>query len=490
MALTEQQALQVTLVRVLEQTQNNGAVWSVADAKEATRSTIELLGPKASFAEFVARRAQWALETINKRAPDRAIQVRPPRWPFVAGQVVALFALVCGFLTDLLATNLMHPGQINVVELPLVLLIVWNLAFMAWFLVQWVMRLFAGDQPPPGPVTELLGKFIASESLGFVAKRQTPWLDTVRREWSSLCGSINMARLKVAANLASMLFTLGALAHLIYRAAFDHYTAGWKTTLTNSIDASSVHAIIGWVLAPGSFLFALPIPDARHIESLRMPPSLGEVAENWIWLYVGSVLVWVVIPRFWLVTLNTFARWRMGVNFALPMTATYFTTLRAAWRGQRIGVSVVPFRYELTPALRANLGALLHRIYGLAVDITIDQPVFMGTDATDWKNPVKRDGHVAVMVIFNLAATAESDTHGALLQALRKAIESGTPMVPIVDTGAYRQQDPERFRQRCNQWRQILDKVKFKPVFLDLHTASSDDVKLLDDRLNHDNQHH
>ncbi|MBK6596306.1 MAG: DUF2868 domain-containing protein [Burkholderiales bacterium] len=455
MPLTEQQALQVTLVRVLEQTKSNDAAWSTADAKEATRTTIELLGSKASFAEFLARRSQWVLETISKRAPDRAIQVRPPRWPLVAGQVLAVFALVFGFMTDLLATSLMHPGHINVVELPLVLLMVWNLAFMAWFFVKWVARLFVRDKQSLGPVTELFGKFVASESLRFTGKRQIPWLDTFKHDWSDLCGPINTV----------------------------------KTTLTSSIDASSVHTLISWILAPGSLLFNLPIPDARHIESLRMPPSLGEVAENWIWLYVGSVLVWVVIPRLYLVILNAFARWRIGGHFALPMTATYFTTLRAAWRGQRIGVSVVPFRYELSPALRANLGAMLQRVYGLAVDITIDQPVFMGNDATDWKNPVKPDGHVAVMVIFNLAATAESDTHGALLQALRKAIESGTPIVPIVDTGAYHQEDPDRFRQRCNQWRQTLDKMKFTPLFLDLHKASDDDLKLLDDRLNHDNQH-
>ncbi|WP_114968075.1 DUF2868 domain-containing protein [Rhodoferax ferrireducens] len=486
MRLTEQQAQQITLVRVLEQTQSNDAVWSADDAKAATRATIELVGPKASFAEFVARRAQWALETFNKRTPDRAIQLRQPRWPFVAGQVLAVLALVCGFMTDLMATNIMHPGQINVVELPLVLLIVWNLAFMAWFFINWVLHLFVRDKQPIGPVIELFGKFRASESLWFGRKRQRPWLDTFKHDWSHLCGPINVARLKVAANLASMLFTLGALAHLIYGFASKHYRVGWETSLTSSIDASLIHTVISWVLAPGSFLLTRPIPDAKHIESLRMPPSPGEVAENWVWLYFGSVLAWVVIPRFYLVALNAFARWRMRRNFALPLTATYFTTLRAAWRGQRIGVSVVPFRYELSPALRANLGAMLKRIYGLAVDITIDQPVLMGDDATDWKNPVKREGHVAVLVIFNLTATAEGDTHGALLQALQKAIEHGTPIVPIVDTGAYRQDDPERLRQRCIQWRQTLDRIRFKPLFLDLHKAANDDLKILNDRLNHD----
>ena len=486
MPLTEHQAQQITLVRVLEQTQANGSVWTADDAREATRAARELVGTQSTFAGFVARRAQWVQEEISRRTPDRAIALRPPRWPFLAAQVLAVFALAGGFMTDLLATNLMHPGQINVIELPLVLLIVWNLTFFAWFFVKWVLRLFQRGRPPTGPLIDLFGRWRASESLGFGGKPRRPWLDVFKRDWSQLSAPVNTARLKMAANLASALFTLGAVAHLIYRAAVDHYTASWKTTLTSSIDATSVHAFISWVLAPGSFLLNRPIPDAQHIESLRMPPSLGEGAENWIWLYFGSVLAWVVVPRLWLVVLNTFDRWRMCRNFSLPMTATYFTTLRAAWRGQRIGVSVVPFRYELSPALRGNLAGMLQRIYGLAVDITIDQPVLMGSDATDWKNPVKREGHVAVMVIFNLAATAEADTHGALLKALRKAIDHGTPVVPIVDTGAFRQDDPERFRQRCNQWRRTLDTMKIKPLFLDLHKAADVDLKILNDRLNHD----
>ena len=486
MPLTEHQAQQVTLVRILEQTQDNGSVWSASDAKEATRAAKDLVGTNASFAEFVARRAQWALEEISRRSPDWPIQLRQPRWPLVAGKLLIFFALAIGFLTDLIATSLFHPGKINVIEIPLVLLIIWNLIFFVWFSVHWGLHLFRRGQQPVGPVLELFGKLRALESLRLSRKPQRPWIESFKHEWGRLSGPINEARLKMAANLASMLFTLGALSHLMYRAAFDHYMAVWKTTLTKDIDANTVHAIVQCFLAPGSFLLNRPIPDARHIESLRMPPGPGEIAENWIWLYFGSVLAWVIVPRLYLVALNAFARWRMCRDFPLPMNGAYFTTLRAAWRGQRIGVSVVPFRYELSPALRSNLSTMLERIYGLAVYITVEQAVLMGEDATDWKKPIKREGHVAVIVIFNLAATAEADAHGALLQRLRKNIEDGTPVVPIVDTGAYRQDDPERFWQRCNQWRRILDKIKFKPLFLDLHEAAEDDLKTLDDRLNHD----
>src|SRR5690606_9830194 len=66
MLLTELQAQQITLVRVLEQTRDNGGLWTAGDAHEATRAARELVGRGAPFHVFVARRAQWALEEIQR----------------------------------------------------------------------------------------------------------------------------------------------------------------------------------------------------------------------------------------------------------------------------------------------------------------------------------------------------------------------------------------------------------------------------------------
>ena len=485
MPLTEHQAQQVTLVRILEQSQNNGSVWSASDAKEATRAAMDLVGTKGSFTEFVARRAQWALEEINRRSPDRAIQLRQPRWPMLASQLLAVFALISGVLTDVLAPDfLLAPKTVHVVVLPLLFLILWNVVFFVVFFVQWVLQFFRRTKNSTGPVVELLGRWRISESMGFRRTQSRGWAESFERDWAQLAGPVNEARLKVAENLASILFTTGVLGSLLVRSIFLEYKVGWETS-HKWFTVQCFYCLTKVMFAPAALL-GMPVPDAQHIANLQMPPSSGEVAGKWFVLYLVSVLAWVIIPRFYLVALNAFARWRMCRHFPLPMNGAYFTTLRAAWRGQRIGVSVVPFRYELSPALRSNLSTMLERIYGLAVDITVEQAVLMAEDGTDWKKPINREGHVAVIVIFNLAATAEADAHGALLQRLRKSVEDGTPVVPIVDTGAYRQDDPERFRQRCNQWRQILDKFKFQPLFLDLHKAAEDDLKSLDNRLNHD----
>lgn len=480
MPLTELQAQQIALVRVLEQTRDNGGVWTAGDAREATRAARELAGPRAAFDAFVARRAQWALEEIGRRTPAQAIRLHAVRGPFWAGLAVALGALLAGFATDYLAAQ----PHIDIVEWPLVLLMGWNLLVFAAGATAWLWRVGRGSGAQ-GPWAAWLGRWWAAALLGLRGASARPWLSDFKHAWAALSAPLQGARVRLFTHLTALLFALGALASLLARGISEEYRAGWKTTYA-FVNGELLHAIVSVVLAPGAWLLGLPIPDAQHIASLRMPQSPGEIAEPWIALYAASVLAWVVLPRLGLVGLNALARWRLCRAFPMPMVSAYFTALHAAWQDQRIGVVVVPFRYELSPGIRSRLATLLERVYGLSVDIAIEPPVIMGKDATDWKQALHREGHVAVVVLFNLAATAESDAHGVLLQQLRRSVERDTPIVPVVDMGGYPRTDVERWRQRCNQWRHILDKVHFKPLFLDLQQAGDDDQQALHDRLHHD----
>lgn len=481
MLLTELQAQQITLVRVLEQTRDNGGLWTAGDAHEATRAARELVGRGAPFPVFVARRAQWALEEIQRRTPDRAIRLRAPRLPFWAGFVLAVCALLAGFATDYLAAQ----PHIDVVEWPLVLLIGWNGLVFTWLSLAWLWRRWGPGQGSHGLPAAVLGRWWVLEMQGLRRGEGRPWAAEFRQAWAALAAPLQAVRFRLAAHLAALLFALGAVGSFFARGVSEEYRAGWKTTYT-FVNGELLHAIVSVVLAPGAWLLNLPIPDAQHIDRLRMPGGAGEIAEPWIWLYGVSVLAWVAVPRLGLVLLNVLARWRLRRAFPLPLRAAYFITLRAVWRGQKIGVVVVPFRYVLSAEVRARLTTLLERIYGLAVDIAIEPPVLMGQDATDWKKALHPEGHVAVVALFPLAATAEADAHGVLLQRLQRSAGRDTPVVPVVDMGGFPHQDIERLRQRCNQWRRVLDRVGAKPLFVDLQQVREEDLQALRQRLNHD----
>lgn len=97
MALTEEQAQKVMLVRSLEQAWDNEGIWSASDAKEATRVTTDLLGANTAFDTFLARRAEWVVDRLVKRKSVRAIQLGRRPWLAMAGTLLVAGALAVGF---------------------------------------------------------------------------------------------------------------------------------------------------------------------------------------------------------------------------------------------------------------------------------------------------------------------------------------------------------------------------------------------------------
>jgi hypothetical protein len=141
----------------------------------------------------------------------------------------------------------------------------------------------------------------------------------------------------------------------------------------------------------------------------------------------------------------------------------------------------IPVRYELTSLMKSNLTLFLERSHGLSSSVTLEQSVIMGYDTSDWKSSLNVEGYIAVFVIFNLAATAEQDTHVRVVHNILKESQGRAPVISIVDTSAYADRSDERnklrFGQRCDQWRKVLDVVGCKPLFLNLLTLDHEDAQ-------------
>ena len=279
---------------------------------------------------------------IQRRTPDRAIRLRAPRLPFWAGFVLAVCALLAGFATDYLAAQ----PHIDVVEWPLVLLIGWNGLVFTWLSLAWLWRRWGQGRGRTGCPLRCWGVGGCWKCRG-CARVKGALGCGIPPGLGRAGGALQAVRFRLAAHLAALLFALGAVGSFCPGVS-EEYRAGWKTTYT-FVNGELLHAIVSVVLAPGAWLLNLPIPDAQHIDRLRMPGGAGEIAEPWIWLYGVSVLAWVAVPRLGLVLLNMLARWRLRRAFPLPLRAAYFITLRAVWRGQKIGVVVVPFATSCRP---------------------------------------------------------------------------------------------------------------------------------------------
>ena len=475
MALNELQAQRVLLVRAIEQARDNGGAWSAADAREATRATTELVGAKAGFDQFVARRAEWVLEEVRRRRANAAVDVGAPRWPRTAAVALIVAALLTGLVTDYLAAE----HRVDLVEYPLIGLILWNVVVCLLVVVRSSLRLLSRRKTAHGGfLLETIGKLRLRGALSLHSARGNSWVGQFRNEWSALSAPLNEARLALALHLAAISFALGVMISLCFRGLYKGYLACWETSFLE-VTANTVHNIVSVVLAPGAVLLDRTIPDAQHIAGLHCVTGKGELAGPWILLYAASILLWIVLPRLLLATAARVSIWRLQRFFPLSTKSSYFTTLKAIRYGDALDVLLVPFRYELSANAKDNLTRLLERVFGLTVTISVQQPVLMGADTKDWQAALGNERHIAVFVIFNLAATAESDAHGELLQRIRYRVDGRIPVVPLVDTSNYVERDPDRFRERCNQWRTVLDAIGLKPLFINL--ASADDEAVLQD---------
>lgn len=87
---------------------------------------------------------------------------------------------------------------------------------------------------------------------------------------------------------------LGALASMYLRGLAFEYRAGWESTF---LDAADVHRIVTLLFTPAAWLTGLPLPGVGEIEALRVDRGPGENAGRWIHLYAVTVLAVVVLPR-------------------------------------------------------------------------------------------------------------------------------------------------------------------------------------------------
>ena len=106
-------------------------IWSSGDADWATRLATQELGDAAPVERFIDTRARspGSVSPIIARILKRGLEKRDLGTFF--GWVIILLALIVGILTDQIGDS----RQVNLLTLPFVAIIVWNLAIYVWLLL-------------------------------------------------------------------------------------------------------------------------------------------------------------------------------------------------------------------------------------------------------------------------------------------------------------------------------------------------------------------
>lgn len=463
--MNEAAAREITLVRAIETTDSARTVWSDEDRAWAARAAAEVVGTAAPADAFLARRAALVVERLGARHPMLPKLLRAFTWRRWVGPVVALIAFALGAASDRLGPA----HRVDVLAFPLLALIAWNLAVYVVIVLQALMRLVRRS-PQVGPLRRLVGR------LGRATPQLVPpaagggALGTAAAvfgaDWARLAAPLWTARVARVLHIAAAMLALGALAGLYMRGVAFEYRAGWESTF---LDAGDVQRLLSVVLAPGSALTGIPLPDVARLEAIRFGAGgTGENAAPWIHLYAATVGVLVVLPRLILAALCWLVEGYRASRWPLPLSEPYFQRLLQGLREAPMRVRVLPYSLQPTDAEQRALDALLERVFGSRITVVHAAPTAYGREDAVARAAPSDASHDATIALFSLSATPEDENHGAFVGALAAAPGG---FVVIVDESAFRSRfadQPRRIDERRDAWRHMLAAHRLEPVFIDL----------------------
>jgi len=452
------------LVRALETTDAERRVWSDEDRAWATRAAAEVVGAQASPEAFLQRRSELAIERLGARHGSIPRALRLSAWRPWIGWAAMLAALVAGIATDRIGAG----RHVNVLALPLLGLLAWNLVAYALVLARAGAAL-AGRFDLAGPLRALLARLgharvpLLRDREPLVARA----LGAFAVQWGAAVLPLAAARVSRVLHLCALLFALGLLAGMYARGMVLEYRAGWESTF---LEAPAVGAILHALLGPASQLSGIALPDAPRLEAMRLPQGQGEPAAPWLHLYAVTIALYVLLPRALLALGAGLAARRRAARVLDPAGDVHAQRLLRQLRGDAARLAVLPYALELSPAARINLESLMARVYGAKAGLQIAETVAWGAEES-LDTAALPAAATAAWALFPASATPEHENHGAFLDALRARLGRSGVLLALVDESAFRRRFadlPARLQERRSAWQALLDQCGVPYAFVDL----------------------
>lgn len=460
--MTESEALDVVAVRVIETADQDRSVWTDADRAWASHEAAAAVGESAAPGLFLAHRAGLAMGRLNRRLAQLGRGVRALAWRPWLGIVLIMAA----FLSGLLADRVGSAQRINVLAPPVLLLLVWNLLVYLFLLTTPLWHGAARRTVDP------LRSLVANLGTGWPGARKagqdTPvalWIGQVASEWGRLAAPLYQVRASRILHLAAAALALGVIAGLYLRGLAFEYRATWESTF---LEPGAVKALLSTVLAAGAWLGGMPVPGLERIEAMRAPGS--ENAGAWLHLIALTLLVLVVLPRLLLASIAGWREGRQVRDLPLQLEQPYFRRLLRGFHVEPHPVQVLPYGFTPSESAVAHLETLLARLVGGAATVQVAPPAAYGDD--DDRSLERLSGTSGPLVlVFNLAATPERETHGAFALAAKAMAKPAQPLLVVVDETSFQartRDEPHRLGQRRDAWRALLQPAGIEPAFVEL----------------------
>lgn len=419
--LTQDEARQLLWLRCLEEADATGQFVPVADRAIA--------GREAGAGEeegYLVRRAAALLPRLpaELQVPAVSSGEKWKRLPTWMPWALPLGAFILGW-----ATNHLGPDHvISILSFPLLGLIVWNLAVCGWSLVHDFKSRRGQPAPAPAPRRAPGVDALTAARTEFAA-RSRAW-EKPAFQW----------RITLLFHLAAIALTLGVVGGMYARGLVKEYTVAWESTF---LSEDHVRTLTRTVLGPASLLTGIPVPE----------PKLQNSAAPWIHLWAASAVIFIVIPRFILLIMARRSAVRAAPDYGKEFAA-WAAACRSMAEGRTGQATILPVHYEPEPRVRDALRAAVQHRWGTGTGADFLPPVAYGSEEA----VTVPDRTGALVVVFPLSATPESEVHGALLRQIAASFTAQGRGLIVLDASGFESrfrtlaEFPERLAARLAAW--------------------------------------
>ncbi|HXJ81746.1 MAG TPA: DUF2868 domain-containing protein [Candidatus Methylomirabilis sp.] len=489
--MREEAAQRVLLIQAVEEADRDGQLLTREERAQATAAVRD--AGEMSAASIAERRAGRLAELLAVRAPWAEPVLRATRFP--GGIVWALVAIagLAGLGTDSLGPE----RRINVLSLPILGLILWNLGVYGALLAEAAVhsrRTSAGhggvpaerEGGPPGRFVAAVAEWRARRRMGargdaadLVGRAVAAYLG----HWRRTAAPLVSARIRLLLHLGAALLAIGVLLGAYARGIALEYRVTWESTF---LGPRELRGVLVALLGPASVLLGQPIPSAEALALLRAPSS-GDAAP-WIHRYALTTALLVLVPRLILAVRAGARARRLSADLPVDVSTPYFRRL-AAGAGGAPHIDVVPYGIRLGTREEDALRRALEDFAGAQSQIRVRAAAPYGTSAAD---VVPAEGEPAggataerwVAAVFSLAQTPEEEVHGELLRRLAgwtAESQSGRRRsLVVVDAGPYRVRlagtgvEEWRLTDRRRAWDRVGAQSGSTVVHVDLAAGDSE----------------
>lgn len=468
--MTEDSAKTIYLVKAVETSGATADLWSAEDAEWANQGAAHIVGSEAGAEKFIECRARLAWDRLVSRRPAlRRLQAKAIARPWL-GWLLVLLALVGGVMIDHIGPD----KRINILAIPVLGLLLWNLLIYLLLLGQAVSRLLFRRQPKLSRVAGMIAGLSGSSGKAAQPESQSVHL-SFWQAWSKASMPLATARAGRFLHLAAAAFAAGVVASLYFRGILNEYKAGWESTF---LDATQLHWLLTVIFGSVSGFFSISIPDAATLENMRFSAGPGTDAAPWIHAIAGLTAIVVILPRLILAALAGWRQAWLERHFPLDLKEPYYQRLLGHFRNEAAVVAVIPYSISISPQVALQLQQLVHRLFGAKADLALAQPIAFGGE-DELPVAVLADNATLRLVIFGLAATPEDENHGVLLKKIRDMAPGAGGLIVLVDESAFRERfagQVERLSERRQLWSRFLEAVPVRYLLCDL---SDTDISVL-----------